>query len=87
MNKGLWNELTVEQQQIFQDAALAAAHIERAESLEDIEITRDRAVKDGIKVVDLSSQLKEQFKDVTSVVYDELKDMFRPGMIDEIKNS
>lgn len=87
MNKGLWNELTVEQQKIFQDAAIAAAHIERAESLEDIEITRDRAVKDGIKVVDLSDQLREQFKEVTSVVYDELKDMFRPGMIDEIKNS
>ncbi len=87
MNKGLWNELTVEQQKIFQDAAFAAAHIERAESLEDIVITRQRAIKDGIKVVDLKDSVREEMKDRTEVVYDELKDMFKPGLVDRIKNA
>lgn len=87
MNKGLWNELTVEQQKIFQDAALSAAHIERAESLEDIQITRERAVKDGIKVVDLKETVRDEFKAATEVVYSELSDMFRPGLIEEIKRA
>ncbi len=87
MNKGLWNELTVEQQKIFQDAALSAAHIERAESLEDIQITRERAVKDGIKVVDLKETVRDEFKAATEVVYSELSDLFRPGLIEEIKRA
>lgn len=87
MNKTLWNELTVEQQKIFADAALAAAHIERAESLEDIDITRDRAVKDGIQVVDLSSTVKSQLQDLSAQVYTELDSFFQPGLIDQIRRS
>lgn len=87
MNKGLWNELTVEQQQIFEEAAYAAAHIERAESLEDVVITRQRAINDGIKVVDIPQATRQQFKERTEVVYDELKDMFKPGLVDRIKKA
>lgn len=87
MNQGLWNELTVEQQKIFQDAALAAAHIERAESLEDIQITRDRAVKDGIKVVDIDSKVLEEFKKATSSVYTKYQDFFNRNLIDRIRTS
>jgi len=87
MNKGLWNELTVEQQKIFQDAALAAAHIERAESLEDIQITRERAVKDGIKVVDLDKSVQQEFKQATQTVYEKYRDYFSRDLIDRIKQS
>jgi len=87
MNKTLWNELTVEQQKIFADAALAAAHIERAESLEDIDITRDRAVRDGIQVVDLSSTVKSQLQELATQVYTELDSFFQPGLIDQIRRS
>lgn len=86
MNKGLWNQLTVEQQQIFQEAAFSAAHIERAESLEDVVITRERAVKDGIKVVDLNDKTKQEFKSATAKVYDELSDLFKPGLISRIQS-
>lgn len=87
MNKTLWNELTVDQQKIFSDAALSAAHIERAESLEDIGITRNRAVKDGIQVVDLSDSVKAQLQDLSSQVYTELDSYFQPGLIDQIRRS
>jgi tripartite ATP-independent transporter DctP family solute receptor len=87
MNKGLWNELTVEQQKIFADAALSAAHLERAESLEDIGITRDRAVKDGIQVVDLSSKVKSDLENLSAQVYTELDSYFKPGLIDQIRRS
>lgn len=87
MNKSLWNDLTIEQQTIFAEAAVSAAHIERAESLEDIDITRDRAVKDGIKVVDLNPQVRAELKDLSTQVYHELQDYFRPGLVDAIKRS
>jgi tripartite ATP-independent transporter DctP family solute receptor len=87
MNKGLWNELTVEQQKIFADAALSAAHIERAESLEDIDVTRDRAVADGIQVVDLSDSVKDQLQELSASVYTELDSYFKPGLVDQIRRS
>lgn len=87
MNKGLWSELTVEQQKIFADAALSAAHIERAESLEDIGITRDRAIKDGIQVVDLSHKVKSDLENLSAQVYTELDSYFKPGLIDQIRRS
>ena len=87
MNKGLWNELTVEQQKIFADAALSAAHIERAESLEDIDITRNRAVADGIQVVDLSDSVKDQLQELSASVYTELDSYFKPGLVDQIRRS
>jgi tripartite ATP-independent transporter DctP family solute receptor len=87
MNKGLWNELTVEQQKIFADAALSAAHIERAESLEDIDITRNRAVADGIRVVDLSDSVKDQLQKLSASVYTELDSYFKPGLVDQIRRN
>lgn len=85
MNKGLWNDLTVEQQKIFQDAAYAAAHVERAESLEDVQITRDRAEKDGIQVVDLSEQTREEFKQATQPIYAKYQNYFSNNLISRIQ--
>jgi len=87
MNKGLWNELTVEQQKIFADAALSAAHVERAESLEDIDRTRTRAKLDGIRVVDLNDSLKDQLQELSASVYTELDSYFKPGLVDQIRRS
>lgn len=87
MNKGLWNELTVEHQQIFREAALAAAQIERAESLDDVAITRDRAEQDGIKVVDLSDRAREQFKAAVQPVYDKYTPVFSNRLVERIQRS
>jgi tripartite ATP-independent transporter DctP family solute receptor len=87
MNKGLWNELTVEQQKIFADAALSAAHVERAESLEDIDRTRTRAKLDGIQVVDLADSVKDQLQELSASVYAELDSYFKPGLVDQIRRS
>ena len=87
MNKGLWNSLTVEQQQIFQDAALAAARIERAESLEDIGITQQRAIDDGMQVNFLTVDQQQQFKQATAVVYDKYQNYFNNNLITRIQKS
>jgi tripartite ATP-independent transporter DctP family solute receptor len=87
MNKGLWNSLTVEQQTIFAEAALSAAHVERAESLEDIDRTRTRAKLDGIRVVDLDARTRARMQDVSTKVYQDLDHMFSPGLIEAIQRS
>jgi TRAP-type C4-dicarboxylate transport system substrate-binding protein len=87
MNKGLWTSLDAKTQQIFADAAIAAARIERAESLEDIAITRDKAVQDGIKVVDMGKEVQEQFREATLAVYDHFNGYFTSGLIEEIKSA
>jgi TRAP-type C4-dicarboxylate transport system substrate-binding protein len=87
MNKNLWNELTVEQQKIFAEASLSAAHVERAESLEDIDRTRTRAKSDGIQVVDLDVETRAQLQTVSQQVYQELDGMFTPGLIRAIQQS
>jgi tripartite ATP-independent transporter DctP family solute receptor len=87
MNKGVWNTLTVEQQKIFADAALSAAHVERAESLEDIDRTRTRAKMDGIQVVDLDARTRARMQDASTVVYQKLNTMFTPGLIEAIQRS
>lgn len=87
MNKTLWNSLTVEQQRIFQAAATAAAHIERAESLEDIEVTQQRAVNDGIQVRFLTQDQQQQFKQATAVVYDKYENYFGNNLIARIQRA
>lgn len=87
VNKGLWATLDAATQQIFADAALAAAQIERAESLEDIDAVQTRAKLDGIQVSYLNATERAKFKLATEVVYEQYQDYFTPGLIDQIKKS
>ena len=49
-------------------------------------IAKQLAIKDGINVVDLSEETKIEFKQATAKVYDELKDLFKPGLIKRIQS-
>lgn len=85
MNKQLWASLDAETQQIFADAALSAAHVERAESLDDIKVTQRRAENDGIKVTYMLDSEKAKFKEATQVVYDKYQDYFSSNYVDRIR--
>lgn len=85
VNKGLWASLDAETQQIFADAAVEAARIERVESLDDIEAVQTQAKKDGIQVSFLSETERAKFKLATEVVYDQYQDYFSAGLVDQIK--
>lgn len=87
MNKGLWNQLTLSQQKIFQESALAAAQIERAESLDDIAITQKRAIHDGIQVNYLNTEQQQAFKEAAGVVYEKYQNYFGNNLISRIQNS
>ena len=85
INKGLWASLDAETQQIFADAAISAAKVERAESLEHIESVQAQARKDGIQVSRLSETERARFKLATEVVYDQYQDYFTAGLVDKIR--
>jgi len=87
INKGLWASLDAETQQIFADAAIEAARIERVESLDDVTAVQEQAKKDGITVSYLSETERAKFKLATEVVYDQYQDYFSEGLVEQVKRS
>lgn len=87
MNKDLWDSFDAETQEIFNQAALAAAQVERQESIEDIAKTQERAVSDGITVTRLSERDTAEFKAATADLHDKYDGIFTKGLIGRIKTA
>ena len=84
INKQLWQKLDQETQQIFARAALGAAKIEREESLADNDVVRDRASKQGIPTVRMTSTEKARFKSAVAGMYTSLNTYFSAGLLDQL---
>lgn len=82
-----WNELTPELQTIISDAAVNAARHERDLSIEDVKLTREKCVADGITLVDLSEEERNKFKQNTQAVYEKYKMFFTEDLIENIQNN
>lgn len=87
INKDLWNSFDTATQQIFADAALSAAKIERQESIEDIALTQARAVAEGIQVTHLTAEEKAEFKAATAPLHVKYDGIFTKGLIGQIKSA
>jgi TRAP-type transport system periplasmic protein len=87
MNKDLWDSFDAETQQIFNQAALAAAQVERQESIQDIAKTQARAESDGITVTRLSERDTAEFKAATADLHDKYDGIFTKGLIGRIKTA
>lgn len=87
INKDLWNSFDTATQQIFADAALAAARIEREESVADIALTQKRAVTEGINVVELSDADKAAFRAATAHLHGKYDAVFGKGLVGQIKSA
>lgn len=86
VSENFWNSLSVDLQQIITEAAIAAGRTERQRSIEDGYDAMAKCEQEGIKVVQLSDQEKQDFRNRTQVIYDKYKDFFTPGLVDSIKN-
>lgn len=87
VNTDFFKTLDPELQVIAKEAAVEAARFERQISVDDVEPTSSRARADGVKIVDLSEQDREELVKLTQVVYEQFSDYFTPGLIDSIKQS
>lgn len=84
INTDFFNSLDAELQNIVKDAAIEAARFERKISVDDVEPTESRAKSEGVKVIDLTPQERQQIKDKTKTVYSEFENYFSPGLVDSI---
>lgn len=87
INKQLWNSFDTATQQIFADAALSAARVERQESIDDIALTQARAVEEGIKVVSLSAEDVAKFKAATASVTAEYAEKLTAGLVAKVQQA
>ena len=87
INKTLWNSLDTATQQIFADAALSAARIERQESIDDIVVTQARAKQEGIKVVEFSQEDRAKFKAATAQVTAKYAEKLTAGLVSKVQSA
>ena len=77
--------MSVETQQIFAKAALAAAHIERQESLADNVTVQAQAALQGIPTVKMSAKERGRFESATKGMYTDLSTYFSAGLLDQLQ--
>ena len=86
MNKRLWAELSVEDQQVFAEAATRAAKIEREESLADIAVTQAKAAGMNIPTVTMSASERARFVSATKTIYSKYDTFFDSGVLKAVTN-
>lgn len=84
VNVDWWNSLDQSVQQIFSEAALEAARNERAASLRDGAHSIAQLEKDGVTVIYLDEQEKDELRKRTESVYHKFDDQFSV-LVDRIK--
>ena len=67
------------------DAAFSAARVERRQSVADIPGIVAELEAQGIEIVTLTDAQTADLKAATAPVYDEFKDMFSNGLVDNIR--
>lgn len=87
ISEKFWHTLSPEVQKIIKTAAMEAGRKERDETIRDGEQAKEKLVAQGANVIDLTEQEKTEFIKITEKVYDEFKDAFQPGLVDQIRNA
>jgi len=87
VNQDFFAEFDADVQKVMSDAAFAAARTERRQSVADIPgIVADLTAK-GVEIVTLTDAQKADLKAATLPVYEEFKDTFSAGLVDQIKKA
>ena len=73
-------------QQIFAKAALAAAQIEREDSLNDNIVVQQQASAAGIPTIKMSEKQRARFESATRGMYNSLNTYFSAGLLDQLSN-
>jgi TRAP-type C4-dicarboxylate transport system substrate-binding protein len=80
-----WNTLTDQQQQAFRESAAIAARRERQWSIEDAEKYEQAAASNGISIVEISEEDREELKKKSQLTYFKTKGYFSPGLVSNIR--
>jgi C4-dicarboxylate-binding protein DctP len=81
-----WAGLSPEVQAVVKNAAIEAGREERAETIRDGERAKIRLVQEqGATITRLTAEEKADAIAKTAIVYDQFKDMFTAGLVNQIK--
>ena len=87
INSEFWKSLSADQQKAVRDAAVSAARLERKESVEDAEVTKEKCKKDGIQVVSLPAAEQEKFKTLMKPIYKKYENYFSSNLVSQIQSN
>lgn len=83
--KSFWSRFDEDLQALVKDAALDAARSERKESIEDVEIVKEKCAEEKIEIVTLPEEERKRFETATKYLYDKFDGMFSEGLIERIR--
>lgn len=84
MNKNMWANMSKDDQQVFADAAISAAQVERRESLADIARVQTAAAALNIPTIIMSAAERQKFIDTTKTIYSKYDTFFDNGVLGAI---
>lgn len=87
MRDDFWQSLSPEVRAVIKDAAIQAGRRERETTIADGQEAKERLIRDGIEVHELSDEEREDFKNRTQTVYEKFTPTFSAGLIDKIKKA
>jgi TRAP-type C4-dicarboxylate transport system substrate-binding protein len=85
MNKDTWNAMSADDQQAWKEASLAAAKIERHDSLADNARVQAEAAEYGIDTVVMSAKERSRFAQALKSIYPQYESFFENGLVADIR--
>jgi TRAP-type transport system periplasmic protein len=85
MNKDFFDSLPKRYQEMVGKAALHAARMEREDSIRDGEKVKGQLGSNNIKYVKMSQKEVGRFRKATQSIYEDYKNMFDQGLIEELR--
>jgi TRAP-type C4-dicarboxylate transport system substrate-binding protein len=85
VNVDWWNALDASVQQIFNESALESARNERALSLKDGAESLATLEQNGVNLIELTAEEKNELRQRTETVYSKYQDYFEPGLVSSIR--
>merc|ERR1719356_1658568 len=81
ITKSFWSDMEQDLQNMMQTAAFDAARMERKESVEDVDIVKDKCAKDKVEIYTMPAEERKRFQEATEYLYDKFDNMFSEGLI------
>jgi TRAP-type C4-dicarboxylate transport system substrate-binding protein len=87
VNKPFFDALPVSYQKAFAESAVAAARMERADSVKDCAKIKEDYIKDGHKVVAMTAVENARFKNSVGPVYAKFEPIFGKDLVASLRNN
>jgi len=87
MNKSTWDSMSADDQQAWKEASLAAAKIERQDSLADNARVQAEAKTYGIDTVVMSDAERNRFSQALKSIYPQYESFFENGLVADIRGA